>query len=169
MATLEKLKVSSNHWDTDKNPSGFFNYLGNNEAMIVPMKGGPELCAFLNAKVGRTAAKPSTVPPFIALDPQFDMPGMSQLSAVSTALSGTAPSTPTHSISSGSQGAGADSGSPDSELVDVGTGGSSPASQSAPNSTVAMAVQPAKRTKDDLGIAEMNYSELPAASCSLCS
>ena len=44
MATLEKLKVSSNHWDTDKNPSGFFNYLDNNEAMIVSMKGEPELC-----------------------------------------------------------------------------------------------------------------------------
>ena len=74
MATLEKLKVSSNHWDTDKNPSGFFNYLDNNEAMIVSMKGGPELCDFLNAKIGRTAVKPSTVPSFIALDPQFDMP-----------------------------------------------------------------------------------------------
>ena len=76
MTTLEKFRLSSVTWDSDRDPNGFLKWSSLISSLVRSTQHGAVLEDFLDAKLGRRVYKPSTVPSFLA-DPDFDMPDTS--------------------------------------------------------------------------------------------
>jgi hypothetical protein len=71
MAGMEKFKITSVVWDSDKDPSGFQKWMNNISSMVRATKNGPPLEDFLDGKLGRHKMKFATIPSFITEDPDF--------------------------------------------------------------------------------------------------
>jgi hypothetical protein len=76
MTTLEKFRLNSVVWDSDKDPNGFHKWIGIMGSLVRATAGGAALEEFLDAKLGRVLARPATVPSFLSADPDFESPGI---------------------------------------------------------------------------------------------
>ena len=71
MADLERLKVSANVWDSDRNPRDYAAWQQNVGAMVSVLKAGPPLEAWLDLKLQRKRAQSMITPSFL-LDESWD-------------------------------------------------------------------------------------------------
>ena len=71
MAELEKCKLSSLHWEGDKNEEGFFVYLENFGSMVRSTASGYHLEGMLDSKLRRASILKGSVPSCLLMDPYF--------------------------------------------------------------------------------------------------
>ena len=74
MASLDKYKLHNNTWDSDTNPSGFWEFMFLMSATVRAIKWGSILEDYIDVKLGRTQQHAVMTPSFITDDPDFDMP-----------------------------------------------------------------------------------------------
>ena len=83
MAQLEKFKLSTYVWDSDKDPKGFNIWLENVSSMVRATEHGTPLEDMLDSKLRRRPALNQNVPTFILDDPDFGTVAMSGASGES--------------------------------------------------------------------------------------
>ena len=71
MTSLEKFKLSVVTWDSDKDPSGFANWMDTMSALVRATEDGPPLEDFLDRKLNRRRQQRITIPSFIMDDDDF--------------------------------------------------------------------------------------------------
>ena len=74
MASLDKYKLHNNTWDSDTNPSGFWEFMFLMSATVRAIKWGSVLEDYIDVKLGRTQQHAVMTPSFITDDPDFDLP-----------------------------------------------------------------------------------------------
>ena len=74
MASLDKYKLHNNTWDSDTNPSGFWEFMFLMSATVRAIKWGSILEDYIDVKLGRVQQHAVMTPSFITDDPDFDMP-----------------------------------------------------------------------------------------------
>ena len=71
--TVERLKISAQVWDSDKEPEGYWSWSRGFLALICSMDGGRELVRFRNEKLGvHTSSSINTMPGYIGEDTDFE-------------------------------------------------------------------------------------------------
>lgn len=83
MTTLDKLRVTAQTWDSDKDVHLFHTWIRSFGSMVRILKHGEELENFLDAKLDRSRPKEMTTPSFILKDSDFALnppPGMARSS-----------------------------------------------------------------------------------------
>ena len=78
MASLDKYKLHNNTWDSDTNPSGFWEFMFLMSATVRAIKWGSVLEDYIDVKLGRVQQHAVMTPSFITDDPDFMMPPMQQ-------------------------------------------------------------------------------------------
>lgn len=73
MAQLEKFKLSTYVWDSDKDPKGFNIWVENVGSMVRATEHGRALEDMLDSKLRRRPALNQNVPTFILSDPDFEV------------------------------------------------------------------------------------------------
>jgi hypothetical protein len=71
MAQLEKLKLTANVWDSDKDPTGFTLWLDTFSSLVRATDHGAPLEDFITYKTGREVFVEASVPSFLLNDPDF--------------------------------------------------------------------------------------------------
>ena len=74
MASLDKYKLHNNTWDSDTNPSGFWEFMFLMSATVRAIKWGSVLEDYIDVKLGRVQQHAVMTPSFITDDPDFDIP-----------------------------------------------------------------------------------------------
>jgi hypothetical protein len=74
MASLDKYKLTSVTWDSDKSPTKFCDFMFEMSAMVRAIDHGNILEDFLDAKLGRAVHQHVTTPTFLSNDPEFVKP-----------------------------------------------------------------------------------------------
>eukprot|EP00657_Telonema_sp_P-1_P010845 TRINITY_DN5481_c0_g1_i2.p1 TRINITY_DN5481_c0_g1~~TRINITY_DN5481_c0_g1_i2.p1 ORF type:complete len:135 (+),score=11.48 TRINITY_DN5481_c0_g1_i2:438-842(+) len=76
MASLDKYKLTSVTWDSDKEPTRFTEFMVMMSAMVRAIDHGNHLRVedFLDAKLGRSTHQHVTTPSFLSEDPEFARP-----------------------------------------------------------------------------------------------
>ena len=108
MASLEKFKLQTATWDSDKEPNRFVQFMYMLSAIIRSIAFGSNLEDWLDAKLGRSRHQGMTTPSFLSQDPEFQPPAersadtgaAGELSDTASTVSGAAASAT--SVSSGS-------------------------------------------------------------------
>ena len=119
MASLEKFKLQSATWDSDKEPNRFVQFMYLISAIVRSIAHGNHLEDWLDKKLGRSRHQGMTTPSFLSEDPEFQQPegatgeesGDNDTASISTGVS-----RPTMSVSSG-----VSSGSSHATLNSAGT------------------------------------------------
>ena len=104
MASLEKFKLQSATWDSDKEPNRFVQFMYLISAVVRSIAHGNHLEDWLDRKLGRSRHQGMTTPSFLSEDPEFQQPegatgeesGDNDTASISTGVS-----RPTMSVSSG--------------------------------------------------------------------
>ena len=78
MVSIDKFKLSSVVWDSDKNPTGFTKWMSDFSALVASTEHGATLEKFLDEKLGRQKHHSVTVPSYITGDDDFDDPPPAQ-------------------------------------------------------------------------------------------
>jgi hypothetical protein len=73
MAQLEKLKLTTTVWDSDKDPQGFQTWLDTLSSLVAATEDGQALEDFITYKTGRETFTIANVPTFLSEDPDFAM------------------------------------------------------------------------------------------------
>ena len=71
MVSIDKFKLSSVTWDSDKNPTGFTKWMNDFGSLVASTEHGAILEAFLDQKLGREKHLATTVPSYISKDDDF--------------------------------------------------------------------------------------------------
>ena len=71
MASLDKYKLTQNQWDSDKNPTGFWEFMYLMSSTVRVIAYGAILEDYLDAKLGRVTQHAVMTPSFITDDPDF--------------------------------------------------------------------------------------------------
>ena len=71
MASLDRYKLSSEQWDSDKDPEGFPSFMYTMSAMVRAIAHGNELENFIDRKLDRARGQSVTIPSFLLDDPDF--------------------------------------------------------------------------------------------------
>ena len=74
MVSIDKFKLSSVVWDSDKNPTGFTKWMNDFGSLVASTKHGAVLETFLDEKLGREKHLATTVPSYISTDDDFAAP-----------------------------------------------------------------------------------------------
>ena len=74
MASLDKYKLSSVTWDSDKEPGKFVNFMMLMSAMVRAISHGSAIEDFLDKKLGRKKHIAVSTPSFLTEDPEFRRP-----------------------------------------------------------------------------------------------
>ena len=74
MASLDKYKLSSVTWDSDKEPGRFVQFMMLMSAMVRAIAHGSEIEDFLDKKLGRQKHIAVSTPSFLSNDPEFRRP-----------------------------------------------------------------------------------------------
>ena len=74
MASLEKFKLQSATWDSDKEPNRFVQFMYLISAIIRSIAHGNHLEDWLDRKLGRARHQGMTTPSFLSDDPEFQQP-----------------------------------------------------------------------------------------------
>ena len=69
MTSLEKIRLSAQTWDSDKNPNGFPKFCQDLSALVRCLKYGPPLEEFLDETLDRNSFQQVTTPSFILDNP----------------------------------------------------------------------------------------------------
>ena len=78
MVSIDKFKLSSVTWDSDKNPTGFTKWMNDFGALVASTEHGSTLETFLDQKLGREQHLSTTVPSYITTDDDFAAPEPSE-------------------------------------------------------------------------------------------
>ena len=71
MVSIDKFKLSSVTWDSDKNPTGFTKWMNDFGSLVASTEHGAILEAFLDQKLGREKHLATTVPSYNSKDDDF--------------------------------------------------------------------------------------------------
>ena len=71
MVSIDKFKLSSVVWDSDKNPTGFTKWMNDFGSLVASTEHGASLEIFLDEKLGREKHLATTVPSYISTDDDF--------------------------------------------------------------------------------------------------
>ena len=71
MTDLDKFKVSTLTWDSDKDPTQFHLWIENMGCIVRTIKHGPELEDMLDSKLRRQKPLDTSIPTFLREDPDF--------------------------------------------------------------------------------------------------
>ena len=71
MVSIDKFKLSSVVWESDKNPNGFTKWINDFGSLVALTEHGAILEAFLDQKLGREKHLATTVPSYISKDDGF--------------------------------------------------------------------------------------------------
>ena len=71
MVSIDKFKLSSVTWDSDKNPTGFTKWMNDFGSLVASTEHGAILETFLDQKLGREKHLATTVPSYISKDDDF--------------------------------------------------------------------------------------------------
>ena len=71
MTSLEKFKLSTVCWDSDKDPKQFYVWLENFGSLVRATEHGGYLEDMIDSKLGRRKVSPQSVPSFLLNDPDF--------------------------------------------------------------------------------------------------
>ena len=74
MASLDKYKLSSVTWDSDKEPGKFVHFMMLMSAMVRAISHGSAIEDFLDKKLGRKRHIAVSTPGFLTEDPEFRRP-----------------------------------------------------------------------------------------------
>ena len=74
MVSIDKFKLSSVVWDSDKNPTGFTKWMNDFGSLVASTEHGAVLETFLDEKLGREKHLATTVPSYISTDDDFAAP-----------------------------------------------------------------------------------------------
>ena len=74
MASLDKYKLSSVTWDSDKEPGRFVQFMMLMSAMVRAIANGSAIEGFLDKKLGRQKHIAVSTPSFLSDDPEFRRP-----------------------------------------------------------------------------------------------
>ena len=84
MASIDKLKVSTQLWNTTKNPDGFIQFSDSFGSVARSLKHGNIIENFLDFKLRRKVKRRNNVPTFTSNDPDFDRPNRIDVQSVHT-------------------------------------------------------------------------------------
>ena len=71
MVSIDKFKLSSVVWDSDKNPTGFTKWMNDFGSLVASTEHGAILETFLDEKLGREKHLTAIVPSYISTDDDF--------------------------------------------------------------------------------------------------
>ena len=71
MVSIDKFKLSSVVWESDKNPNGFTKWMNDFGSLVASTEHGAVLETFLDQKLGREKHLAATVPSYISTDDDF--------------------------------------------------------------------------------------------------
>ena len=71
MVSIDKFKLSSVVWESDKNPNGFTKWMNDFGSLVASTEHGAVLESFLDQKLGREKHLAATVPSYISTDYGF--------------------------------------------------------------------------------------------------
>ena len=74
MVSIDKFKLSSVVWESDKNPNGFTKWMNDFGSLVASTEHGAVLESFLDQKLGREKHLAATVPSYISTDDDFAAP-----------------------------------------------------------------------------------------------
>ena len=74
MVSIDKFKLSSVVWYSDKNPTGFTKWMNDFGSLVASTEHGAVLETFLDEKLGREKHLATTVPSYISTDDDFAAP-----------------------------------------------------------------------------------------------
>ena len=107
MASLYKYKLAQNQWDSDKNPTGFWEFMYLMSSTVRAIAYGSILEDYLDAKLGRVTQHAVMTPSFITDDPDFgpnpDNAGAGGESSAGTAFTASVNSSNQSNATTGSQ------------------------------------------------------------------
>ena len=92
MSSLERLKISTIKWHSDKEPHQYERFISDFSSMVRVLKYGAALEDFLDQKLNRKQGLKAVTPSFITEDPDFDLPASMNASDDNPACWGSAPS-----------------------------------------------------------------------------
>ena len=72
MTSLDKLRVTAQIWDSDKDAAGFSRWMRNFSSMVRILKDGAPIEDFIDAKLERHRSQEMTTPSYILSDRDFD-------------------------------------------------------------------------------------------------